>query len=592
MKLIKTKDEKYWQTEIREALEWRRKFTKEDRWPLFLDYYLHNVANPRLPHFNLVYMLGNVLVPSLVFQTPGILNTPTSANSGAWPQFFDSVDKYLVDVMEVTDVAERGIINGYLNNVVCIGFGFDITAEQDATKPGEDPEDTFPEVEGSNRARKLNLPWLDLIPPHRCLVAKGTKTMRNCRWAAKLIAVPTAKLKKSKLFKNVTSSSCPPEILPHESHLWAGGKDSGYTFYWEIHDAEDKQWLWLSTDGTFILDPTEDPLQVYGLPFEIVPFNSNPESIWGTPDVSYIESAHLEGEETRQYGRLQRRLALLKVLYDSDAISQEELQNFMSGPPGIGLPIKKGTSESIKSHIEFIQSHVQIEYFEAQKQFLNDAQLISGNGPNQMGTFAGGRRTRYETQVVENSNTIRTSRRRAKLAEAIERLMLRSNIMVSKYWNQSQVQQVVGVEGALYWVKATPTEIKSFQDILRTKVNVESMAPISRETKKAEAMQILQMLTQFTQSGVNPMPIIQQLLSTFEWMDVRQVMPQMATQYAIDDFVKQQQGLMDSGNLGPQIQKNLAGVPGLADRYPSGGGNGNDSGTMQENIENANKTGV
>ena len=559
----KEKDAKYWEEEVRDALAWRKKYTKEDRWPLFLDYYLHNVDNPRIPHFNLVYMLGNVLIPSLIFQTPGVVNTPTSANSGAWPQFFDSVDKYLIDVMEVTDVAERGIINGYLNNVVCIGFGFDITDEQNV----QAPDDAFPETDTANRSRKLNLPWLDLIPPHRCLVAKGTKTMRNCRWSAKLVVTPTKKLKESKLFKHAKESFCPAEILYHEHNLWSGEKSqAGYTFYWEIHDAEEGTWLWLSTDGTLLLPPTEDPLQVYGLPIEIVPFNANPDSIWGTPDVSYIESVHLEGEETRQYGRLQRRLALLKVLYDSDALTQEELEKFMSGAPGIGLPIKKGASGNLKDHIEFLQSHVQIEYFEAQRQFLNDAQLISGNGPNQLGTFASGRRTRYETQVVENSNSVRTSRRRAKLAEAIERLLLRSNIMVSKYWRQEQVQQVVGVEGALYWVKASPTDINSFQDLLRTKVNVESMAPVSKESKKAEAMQLLQMLGQFTEAGINPMPIIQQLLSTFEWMDARQVMPQMSTQYSINDFVQQQEAMMQQGNIGAKIQQNLGGLPALAER--------------------------
>lgn len=557
------KDEKYWQKEIREALEWRRLFTQEDRWPIFRDYYLHDVTIPEVPHFNLIYMLGNVLIPNIMFQTPGVVNTPTSSNSGAWPQFFDGIDRHLIDAMQVTDILERGIINGFLNNSICISVGYDFSNSTDI-------EDAFPETDTTSRVRKQNLPWLDLIPAHRCLVAKGTTTMNNCRWAAKFIAVPTASLKKDKRFKNITSSSLPPEILIHEHHLWNKTGYNGYTFYWEIHDAEEKEVIWLSTDGKFILPPQEDMLQVYGLPIEIIPFNANPVSIWGTPDVSYIESAHLEGEECRQYGRLQRRLALLKVLYDSDSISKEELEQFMSGTPGIGLPVKKPTNGKIADAIAFMQSHVQIEYFEAQKQLLNDAQLISGNGPNQFGTFAPGRRTRYETQVVEQSNSIRTSRRRAKLAEALERIILRCNILVSKYWTEAQVKQVVGVDGALYWVKATPSDLKSFEDSLRTKVNVESMAPVSKESKKAEALQIMQLLTNFTQAGVNPMPILQQLLSTFEWLDVRQVMPQMATQYDIVDFMSQQNQMVQSGQLGEKLKQNLSGVPALAEKYPEG----------------------
>jgi hypothetical protein len=53
------------------------------------------------------------------------------------------------------------------------------------------------------------------------------------------------------------------------------------------------------------------------------------------------------------------------------------------------------------------------------KDLLNDAQLINGFGPNQMGTFAPGRRTKYETQVVESSNTTRLSYRRNEVADMI-----------------------------------------------------------------------------------------------------------------------------------------------------------------------------
>jgi hypothetical protein len=565
----KDRDEAYWVKEIREALEWRRMFSNEDRWEIFKAYYSHRVEEPLSPHFNLIYMLANVLIPSLVFQTPGVINIPRGGASGAWGQFYDSVDKYLMETMEVTDVLERGIVNGFLTNSICVGFGFDLSPEQqELTTLTQEQEDAFPEIQSANRARKNNLPWLDLIPSHRCLVAKGTKTMRNCRWSAKLITTPVSILKEVKGLKKVAPCSVPLTLQQHESHLW-NNSSGNHVAYWEIHDAETGKWLWLSADGKFILPPTEDPLQSFGLPLEVISMNMNPDSIWGTPDSAYIESAHVEGEETRQYGRLQRRLALLKVLYDSDAITQEELQLFMQGAPGIGLPIKRTAQSSLQDNIQFIQSHVQIEYFEAQKQILNDAQLISGHGPNQYGTFAPGRRTAYETQVVESSNNARLGRRRKKIGEAVERLMQRSNIMVSKYWSEPQVQQVVGVDGAMYWVEAKASDLSNYETHLQTKVNVESMVPTSREQKKREAFELLQLLTNFTEAGVNPLPIIQQLLSTFEWLDVKQVLPQMGTQYAIEDFAKQQEQQIQGGGLGEKLGKNLSGVPNLSGRYPA-----------------------
>ena len=578
------KDENYWVREIQVAKAWRKKYTMEDRWPTLDQHYRHAYENPALPHFNLMYMLGNTLVPSLVFQRPGVLNSPTRPDVGAWAQFYDSVDTHLIEAMEITDLMERTVLNCFLRNTTAIGIGFDNAstelAEVKERIGNEDAEDLFVGTKGvTNRTRKSNLPWLDLIPSHRFLVAKGTKTMIDCRWAAKLIIIPTRLVKGTKGLINTIDSRIPQFIAKQENNLWNLGEQGGevgYCAYWEIHDMEEGTWLWLSTEGKFILKPQPDPLQVFGLPFSVINFNQNTDSIWGTSDAMYIESQQLEGNEMRQFGRLQRKLALLKFLYNSECITQEQLEEWLAGPPGVGLPVKLSGDKTMKDIIVPLQTHINIEYFEAQKQILNDAQLVTGNGPNQFGTFAPGRRTATETNVVEQNNSLRTSRRRVKIAEGIEEILFRANILVSRNWTTEHVQQVVGLDGALYWVQAKPNEFKKLEDGLRTRVNVESLAPVSRERKKAEAMELLKILGGYTQAGVNPLPIIQQLLSAFEWIDVQQVLPQMQNVYNMAAFNESQQKQLTSG-VGPTAAQNLGGVPMLSAKYASEGeqNNGN-----------------
>jgi len=587
------KDARYWEDEIRNALKWRQQYSHEERWPLFMEYYNHEYEDPTLPHFNLFHMLGNTLVPSLIFQRPGVLNTPRRPDIGAWAQFYDSVDGYLIDSMDVVDISERSVINSFLKNTSAVSIGYDfgtIGDEIEGRANAEGIMSVFKGVPGTvNRTRKQKLPWLDLVPSQRFLVAAGTKSMTNCRWFAKLIVVPVRLLKGERSLTNVKESHMPTEVKRHENKLWDigvhGGETKGYIAYWEIHDAENKTWCWLSTDGGYIYKPHDDPLQVWGLPVEVLIFNRQADSIWGASDACYIESQMLESNEMRQFGRMQRKIALLKILYDSEAISQEQMDAFLTGAPGFGLPINRSGQDKLKDVIEIIQPHVQIEYLSAQKDILNDAQLISGHGPNQHGNFAPGRHTKYETQVVEGANTLRLSRRRAKMGEMIEHHLFRANILISRNWTQKEVQQVVGLDGALYWVEANPSQMQNLEDGLTTKVNVESMAPVSRERKKGEAMELIKLLGGFTEAGVNPLPLIQQLLSAFEWVDVRQVLPQMENVYSFPDFQAKQKELAEQGGLGTSLERNLGGISSLAGKYQSKGQN-NDNDQSNEHLKN------
>lgn len=323
-------DEKLWMMRLQKSLDWRAKYSFEENWPVIDDFYAHRFEGEAdQPHFNLIYMMGQTLIPSLVFQAPGIINTAARDDMTFMASLWDSIDNWWIRTAEIKEIAKEVVLSSYLHNTTATQIGFDFDSEISQLR--KDTSSVFGEVEGTvNRSRRKNAPWVDFIPSHRYTTAVGTRTMRNCQWGAKLISTPTSILKKQKNLKNVVSTKLPHEIKRHEERTWNERSADKWTHFWEIHDADTGKWAWLGTHGKFISDWQDDPLQVWGLPFEVTAFNSNPDSIFATPDAEYIRSQQLEGDEVRLHSMYMRRFSLPKCIYNSAVIPPKEMNKMMS----------------------------------------------------------------------------------------------------------------------------------------------------------------------------------------------------------------------------------------------------------------------
>jgi hypothetical protein len=313
-----------------------------------------------------------------------------------------------------------------------------------------------------------------------------------------------------------------------------------------------------------------DALQVDGLPLEILSFNPGSCGLWGTPDAVYIESQLLEGNECRRDGRLQRRAALVKAFVDKEMMSQEDVDSFLMGNPSAVVRLDVPAGKTLGAAMQLIQPHIQMEYFPYQKELLNDAQLLVGVGPNQVGTFATGRRSAREAQLVEDNSGVRTTARRQKLARTIEGVVSKANQLICRYWQSPMIAKVVGVDAAVYWLRARPVEFEKVKEHLVSKVNVESMTPVSRDRRRQEMVDVLNVLSKF--QGVNPWPILQSFLSNFDWANVMAILPQGAQQNIMDiaQFQQQQQSLLaQPKQLAEQRVANLSAIGPVVNALPA-----------------------
>lgn len=570
----------WWMAQINKGLEWRKKYSGEERWQRIDEYYQNTYMDSTKPSFNLIYTIGSSLIPALIYQSPHIVNTARRPEFIFWARFFDGIDNWLVTEMEVQEVFEDAVLTAYLRNTVGIQLGYDFDIEFTE----EDAEEEFKRVVGTlDRSRKTNQPWLDLIDPINLVLAPGTKNMRNCPWFAKHIVLPTRILEKIKGLKNVEATHIPDEITKSGDGDWYESQKSlqGFTSFWEIHDAESRQFGWLTSDGKWMMPLREDPLQIDGLPLEVISFNKNRRSLFGTPDPLYVESQQLEGDETRYIGMLQRRSAVIKGFIDSELLDEDKIRSLLSKNPLTLIPVDlSGTEKKLSEALHLVQPHVQTEFADYEVKLLNDAQLILGIGNNQIGQFSKGRHTKFEAQVVEDRSILRLGRRRQQIADTIGKLYGRINQLIAKHWKAKHIAPVIGIEGAIHWVSAYPVEFKNIRAQLVTRVDVESLAPVSQERRKAEMVEVMGIVAQFAGQGLNVIPIVQAFLSKFPWLELERVLPQANNQadaLALSAFQEQQQQLMGSPEITGQIQGNLAGLGQAIGRLPLTGGTENAS---------------
>lgn len=538
----------WWLNAIQKGEKARKKYGKEDRWEDLEDYYMHNGFEQDEPCFNLVYAQGRAMLPMLITRNPYIMVEPRRPDFAPTASIFEGLDNWLVQEMEVKKTLKKMILNAFLTNVGIHQIGWDF---------GESQSKHIDFL--ADRARRTNFPWSSVVHPSKIVFAPGTTEIRTCRWYAKMIIRPTRIL--SKTFGDKVVGTHIPSDFKYSRTLAkiynADNMEEEYTVLWEVHEAEERTWFLLSTDGRFIFGPREDPLQVDGLPLDLIEFNENTRSIWGTPDAIYIEPIMHEGNDCRYQVMKQRRLASLKFLIDENLISESEIEKLFEEDIPVGIRVKNLGDKKVSDCLALVQPHIMAEIQTYEKDLLYDAQLLLGTGPNQFGTFAPGRRTKYEAQIVESRNQVRVNERQEQIIDALSGIFRKVNQLIRKYWTKEIPIKVVGIDAALYWVNVNPSELKDEVDL---NISAESMIPPSADKTKAEMMETLQLLSKVPNANI--IPLVQQLLRRFPWADTSKYLPQAVQEQAMtpEQFGNNQRRLSTSDNLGTTAQNNLSGL--------------------------------
>jgi hypothetical protein len=514
--------------------------SKIEAWSTYIKYLEQGEASCSEPEFNLVYVFGSSLIPNLVFQNPYIMAMPRVQDEASIHQsmLWEGIDNFLVEPMGLRDEVEKACYYAFCTNMGMFEIGW----QKDGTPINKHEEGTpFPRVSKVDNRKRKNFPWIRAVDPRKIIFPRGYRSMRELPWYAKVVKLPRFEVETipelQKMVKKdaivYESANAESQTTGLEGEMEKPELVEYLTFY--IHrSVETGKVTWVDTKGT-ILFQADDPLQVDGLPLVVFNFNHALGDIYGAPDVSYIESQYKEGNELRADGRWQRKNATLKIIYDTNMMSEKDISKFLNGEPLPAVGINVPPDKSLKDCVYEVQNNVQREYMEYSSFLIKDTEFLLGFGPNQMGTVTQGRRTAYEMQQVAQNNMLRLSKRRNSVANAIGEIFTKINLLVSDNWKQTQVVPVLGGDAAVYYAAFTQEDMKGLA-MIKTKVSADSLAPSSVEQRRADMLEVMQVLGQFSpDSAVILQPLIQKFISMFDWGEVKSVLPNKGGQVPINE---------------------------------------------------------
>ena len=528
----------WWKGEIRSGLRYRSIFGKDKDWRAYKTMYRGFWAGETVP-VNIVYALGRSIIPQVYFRNPRVYIGAKKPGFTPHAMIVERIANHLIKETGLKYELKSNILDSYLCGVGPGILGYDseygfnpsFTVDsklQDSgltsfNKEGE-------KIEYTDNV-KPGLPWYLRCNPEDFIVPWGTHKIENARWFAFRKMRPLQDIKESPIYSNTSNLTAPfhnkldrnddGEMAPRAKY---GEKDSDCDWceIWEIHDKRTRRVYALTLDHDKFLRDDIDYLQIEDLPVRVLGFNEDPDYFWWTSDVRLIQVQQLELNDIRTMAKKHRRVGLLKMIVDKN-MDKDELAKLLDGNPKAVARIDIGTQGDIRKTVALLQSHVPPDLTIAAREVREDVRETIGFSRNQMGSFeeSSGRRTAHEAEIVRAASLIRIDERRDIMADHLESIMRGYNHIIFDNWSDTRVVDIVGPDGARYWVKFTGEEIKG--DFAYT-INPEEQTPQSQQTRSMEAEKFMQIGA--TIPGMDMAYIMKQWARQFDWVDPALLFPQ------------------------------------------------------------------
>jgi hypothetical protein len=554
-----------WKREIEEGIRYKEKYGESERWKTYRDYGRgifpgFTGSNSGILPYNVTYEMKSNLVPNVYFRNPYVSVSPRyKPGFHINAKVVEAVDNWLIQELgikasmktAVTDCfyTNRGILKtGYEGSTGKGGFFKSIV---ETFKGNKEPNKTQYDVNV-----KVGMPWVSRVIPDHFIVPFGVRTLENCEWVDHVVMRKLEDVKEDKKYTNTKDLQ--------GTHFEMLYKDKSYANFYkelttntpfveihEIHDYKRKEIkAFVPGHEGWIRGPEEDVNQIEGLPFVDFTFNEDTEYYWGPSDVKIIEPQQLEINETRTQAMLHRRIALVKFLADANMITSEEVDKMMSENVGPVVFVKGDPNKAVN----ILQPHIPADLTQWSEIIRTDVRSLLGHSRQSSGEAPPGRRTKYEMQVVFEGRELRLDERRDIVADALVKVIRKVNQTIFDRWDTEQVAQVVGYDGARYWVKYIGKDNAAEYNV---KVDVESMTPSTKAMKKQEIVQVIQALANNPRANIDY--LMRLLLREYEWMDAMQILPEaqetMGGPMGQSEFVGMQNKMLQN----PALLKERAG---------------------------------
>jgi len=519
---------KFWDGQIEAGKKFRKETADYDEWAKWKKYYRNDYEQGVIP-VNLIFSIGRSVIPRIYFRNPQVTVQPQKPGMGLHARLVEQLDNWLVRKIGFKKTMKRAIHDTFITGTGLVKLGYDsefgFDPEVDTVDPTEPvnylPDDLSTRKEFNAQVYR-GIPWALRVPGRDIVVPWGCESLDSADWIAHRYLRRLDDLKKDPKF------SVPRDLSgTHTSKDFDGDriqdiyhqqKDAEYVELWEIYDKREGRIKTIATGADRFL--RNEPDELYGgeIPYESLVFNDDGDYFWGLSDCKIIEPQQLELNEIRTQYQSHRKLSLLKLIVDENAFSPEELEKLLSGDPGTIVKAR----ENLQNAVHSFAPHIPPDLLQAAREVRDDIRESVGFSRNQMGEFdQSSRRTATEASIVQQAASIRVDERRDVVADLFANCVGRMNKFIFQNWTEEHVIQVIGPDGARNWVSYTGPQIEGDYDL---RVDPESALPMTRELKKHDAHQLLQVIGGLGLPPDQVMAITKHLLNQYEGIDVESIL--------------------------------------------------------------------
>jgi len=554
----------YWQDQIKMGIRYRQVFGQSRDWSMYKNMYRGYFPKNKVP-VNIIYSIGRSLIPQVYLRNPRVHVTASKPGFGNHAKLVERIDNWLINELSVKKTMRSLILDAYLCGVGPMVYGYD---SEHGYNPAIESEDIYPDSSLSQFGKKgqkieynynvkPGMPWMLRCNPTNYIVPWGTHLIEEAPWFAFRVLRPYQNIKEDPKYKNTTnlksffkSKLSSSDNDAGESTIHEEDSKAEYVELWEIHDQRTGKVMAITLSDSKFLRSEQDFLQVEGLPTGVLGFNDDTDHFWLPPDVRMFVQQQYEINDIRTMAKAHRRVGLVKILIDKNVIKKDDIPKLLSGDPTSVIPVD-GISGDIRKAIMTLQTHTPPELYRDAKDVREDVSWIIGFSRNQTGSFEspGGRRTAHEAEIVRAASQIRINERMDIVADLLKQSIRKMNQFIFEFWNDKRVIDIVGEDGARYWVKFDGKDIRGEYNI---DLNIEDTAPTDRRVRQMEAEKFMQSAQGV--AGIDTQYLFKIYAEQFEWIDPQLLFPGSGPGRSPEnpmEFQQYQQGARSRENMNP-----------------------------------------
>lgn len=540
---------KWYKDAVMNGMRFQVKYAKSNLWHRYKSYYRHEFSSEIVP-VNIVFSILRSVVPQIYFRNPAVSITPTKPGLEfeLHARLVEDVDNWLLRETGVkyqikrmiTDAFLCGIGSGFVGYDSQFGFATKHTLENTQSA-------SITQFDGSGNHIEYNdnvspgTPWFLRARPEDVIFPWGCESVESAEWVALRVFRPLNDIKSDKKYKNTENlkgSFTQRRTLPHGSSRdeWNDGelKDHEWVELWQLRDKKTGEIVVFTMDHDEFLRKEADVLQMDGIPIESIVFNPDPDYVYGIPDARIIEPQLLELNEIRTQAMKHRRVDILKLLYRKGSIKKEELEQLLDEKVQAAVEvISDGPLSEVVQPIIPGASTILADLERMGEVVRGDVREAVGFSRSAVGEYMGKTHiAAKETEVVNWANQIRIDERRDIVADLLTNIIRRYNQMIFTFWDNSMVRSVTGPDGARWWIRFKPSDIKGEYNY---RVDPTNAIPVDQRTKRQDAIEMANawanMNMGLVKSGVPaPAELQRYFFNQFDGVNVDRVLAQISQQ--------------------------------------------------------------